>query len=248
MKVVLPDASELELPDGATGIEAARAIGPKLAEQAVLARVDGVDARPSPPALGGRAGPVPDDARHSGSRCALRAPPLDRPLARRGGHAPVSRRQDRDRPTDRGRLLLRLRVSRADLRGRSGRYRGGDAPRDRGGSRMDARGGHARRGCRPIRSGVPAVQGRAGAGCRRHDLALHAGRFHRPLPGPAPAGRLADTGAQADEPRRRVLARRREEHAAHADLRNRVLLAGRSRRTPRAARAGSGAGPPAPWS
>ena len=42
MKVVLPDASELELPDGATGIEAARAIGPKLAEQAVLARVDGV--------------------------------------------------------------------------------------------------------------------------------------------------------------------------------------------------------------
>ena len=41
MKVVLPDSSELELPDGATGLEAARAIGPKLAEQAVLARVDG---------------------------------------------------------------------------------------------------------------------------------------------------------------------------------------------------------------
>ncbi len=41
MKVVLPDSSELELPDGATGIEASRAIGPKLAEQAVLVRVDG---------------------------------------------------------------------------------------------------------------------------------------------------------------------------------------------------------------
>ena len=41
MKVVLPDSSELELPDGATGLDAARAIGPKLAEQAVLARVDG---------------------------------------------------------------------------------------------------------------------------------------------------------------------------------------------------------------
>jgi threonyl-tRNA synthetase len=41
MKVILPDSSELELPDGATGIEAARAIGPKLAEQAVLVRVDG---------------------------------------------------------------------------------------------------------------------------------------------------------------------------------------------------------------
>ncbi len=41
MKVVLPDSSELELPDGASGLEAARAIGPKLAEQAVLARVNG---------------------------------------------------------------------------------------------------------------------------------------------------------------------------------------------------------------
>ena len=41
MKVVLPDNSELELADGATGLDAARAIGPKLAEQAVLVRSDG---------------------------------------------------------------------------------------------------------------------------------------------------------------------------------------------------------------
>src|ERR671937_866457 len=41
MKVVLPDNSELELPDGSTGLDAARAIGPKLAEQAVLVRSDG---------------------------------------------------------------------------------------------------------------------------------------------------------------------------------------------------------------
>ena len=41
MKIVLPDSSELELPDGATGLDAARAIGPKLAEQSVLARVNG---------------------------------------------------------------------------------------------------------------------------------------------------------------------------------------------------------------
>jgi threonyl-tRNA synthetase len=41
MRVVLPDSSKLELPDGATGIDAARAIGPKLAEQAVLVRSDG---------------------------------------------------------------------------------------------------------------------------------------------------------------------------------------------------------------
>jgi threonyl-tRNA synthetase len=41
MKVVLPDNSELELPDGATGLDAARAIGPRLAEQAVLVRSNG---------------------------------------------------------------------------------------------------------------------------------------------------------------------------------------------------------------
>jgi threonyl-tRNA synthetase len=41
MKIVLPDSSELELPDGATGLDAARAIGPKLAEQAVLVRANG---------------------------------------------------------------------------------------------------------------------------------------------------------------------------------------------------------------
>src|SRR5205814_8661972 len=41
MKVVLPDNSELELPDGASGLDAARAIGPKLAEQAVLVRANG---------------------------------------------------------------------------------------------------------------------------------------------------------------------------------------------------------------
>ena len=41
MNVTLPDGSPLELRDGATALDAARAIGPKLAVQAVLARVDG---------------------------------------------------------------------------------------------------------------------------------------------------------------------------------------------------------------
>src|ERR1044071_268895 len=41
MKVLLPDDSELELPAGATGLDAARSIGPKLAEQAVLVRSNG---------------------------------------------------------------------------------------------------------------------------------------------------------------------------------------------------------------
>jgi threonyl-tRNA synthetase len=41
VNVVLPDGSKLELPKGATGLDAARAIGPKLAEQAVLVRSNG---------------------------------------------------------------------------------------------------------------------------------------------------------------------------------------------------------------
>jgi threonyl-tRNA synthetase len=41
VKIVLPDNSELELPDGATGLDAARAIGPKLAKEAVLVRSNG---------------------------------------------------------------------------------------------------------------------------------------------------------------------------------------------------------------
>jgi threonyl-tRNA synthetase len=41
MKVILPDSSELELPEGASGLEAAAAIGPKLAQEAVLVRMNG---------------------------------------------------------------------------------------------------------------------------------------------------------------------------------------------------------------
>src|SRR6187399_241258 len=42
MNAILPDGTSLELPDGATGLDAASAIGPKLAEQAVLVKADGV--------------------------------------------------------------------------------------------------------------------------------------------------------------------------------------------------------------
>src|SRR3954469_5902921 len=41
VKVFLPDGKELEVEDGAAGLDAARAIGPKLAEQAVLVRSNG---------------------------------------------------------------------------------------------------------------------------------------------------------------------------------------------------------------
>jgi threonyl-tRNA synthetase len=41
VQISLPDGSTLELPESASALDAARAIGPRLAEQAVLARVDG---------------------------------------------------------------------------------------------------------------------------------------------------------------------------------------------------------------
>jgi threonyl-tRNA synthetase len=41
MRVILPDSSELELPQGATGLDAAAAIGPRLAKDAVLVRSNG---------------------------------------------------------------------------------------------------------------------------------------------------------------------------------------------------------------
>ena len=60
------------------------------------------------------------------------------------------------------------------------------------------------------------------------DISLYTpGRLHRPLPRPAPPDLEADQGVQADRPRRRVLARRRAQQAAHPHLRHRVLLAGR---------------------
>ena len=141
MKVVLPDSSELELPDGATGLDAAAAIGPKLAKEAVLVRSNGDVARPAAAARRRRADPDPDHARQGRPGRPLRPAPLDRAPARRGGAAPVPGREDRDRAADRERLLLRLRVPGADPRGRPREDRGGDRPRAEGGARR----GRARR-------------------------------------------------------------------------------------------------------
>jgi threonyl-tRNA synthetase len=52
--VRLPDGSTKELPEGATALDVARAVGPRLAEAAVLARVDGTEVD--------LASPVPDGA------------------------------------------------------------------------------------------------------------------------------------------------------------------------------------------
>ena len=153
----------------------------------------------------------------------VRPAPLHRAPARGGGAPALPGRQGRDRPADRERLLLRLRVPGADPRGRTS---SGSRRRSAGSSRRAAS-GRVRKSARgseaALRRGGRAVQGRARRHRRRRDLPLHPGRLHRPLPRPAPAGLEADQGAEADGPRRRVLARRRDEAAADADLRHRVL-------------------------
>ena len=91
MKVVLPDNSELELPDGATGLDAARAIGPKLAEQAVLfARTDSVQDLRQPLARG-RPDPAPDDARHDDPDALAVLRHSSAHLLAEAVHAPLSR-------------------------------------------------------------------------------------------------------------------------------------------------------------
>ncbi len=245
MKVVLPDNSELELPDGATGLDAARAIGPKLAEQAVLIRANGQVQDLRLPLARRRADPDPDDARQGRPRRARRPAPLLGASARRGRDAPLSGREDRDRAADRERLLLRLRLPRADPRGGSRGDRGGDPARAEGRPRLGARGDLARRGEAALRASEPYKVELVDTAEGDISLYTQRGRLHRSLPRPAPAELEADQGAQAHRPRRRVLARRLGEPAADAHLRHGVLLAGGPRRVPRAARAREGPRPPA---
>ena len=203
-------------------------------------------ARPARAARRRRVDPDPDDARQERPRRALRPAPLDRAPARRGGAAALPGREDRDRPADRERLLLRLRVPRADPRVRSREDRGRDAAAS---SRKGAPGRARRSPARKRRKRFEA-EGEPYkvelVDTAEGDITLYTqGDFTDLCRGPAPAGLEADQGGQAHRARRRVLARRRAEHAADPDLRDRVLRPGRPRRAPRRARGGAGARPPA---
>ena len=131
-----------------SGLDAARAIGPKLAEQAVLVRVDGAPRDLRLPLADGeriqflttRDTADPDALyvlRHSSAH--LLAEAVRRLYPGREG---------RDRPADRERLLLRLRVPGADRRGRSRADRGRGEAR----ARRKAATGRARRSPAPMRS------------------------------------------------------------------------------------------------
>ena len=108
MKVTLPDGSPLELPDGATGADAARAIGEGLARAALGVRQNG-DLRDLDAPLS--EGPV-EIVTGQGPGRPLADPPRRRPRAGHGRPGALPGREDLDRPPDRRRLLLRLRVPR----------------------------------------------------------------------------------------------------------------------------------------
>ena len=181
------------------------------------------------------------------------ASPRHRPRAGGGGRGALARDQGLDRPADRGRLLLRLRVPQrrpADrVRPREDRGEDARARRRRRGLRAQRR--HGGGGPRALRVGGPALQGRAdrrprGRRGRGDGLALPQRALPRPLPRPARAVDWSDRRAEAHLARGRLLARGREAPDADPHLRHRLLQAEGPRRPPGADRAGQGARSPPP--
>ena len=210
MNVILPDGTELELPDGATGLDAARAIGPKLAEQAVLVKADGVPQDLRLPLADGATLQIlttrdtqdPDALavlRHSAAHLLAEAVRRLYPGVKVAIGPPIENGfyYDFDFPTP---------INDADLEAIEAEVQR-ELAEGRAWEREEIIG---RRGARAVRGRGRAVQGRARRHRRGRDLALHAGRLHRPLPRPAPADLGADQGLQAHLARRRLLARRLE--------------------------------------
>ena len=247
MKVVLPDRSELELPDGATGLDAARAIGPKLAEQAVLVRANGSTRDLRLPLADGDAIQIlttrdahdPDALyvlRHSTAHLLAEAVRRLYPGVKVAIGPPIENGfyYDFEFPEPIGDERPRGDRGRAP-RGRSPRAASGRARRS-----PATRQGHA---SRPKASRTRSSSSTPPTG----DISLYTqGDFTDLCRGPhlqnaAPIKAVKLTGLagaywRGDE----------TEHAADPDLRHRLLLAGRSRRAPRATRAGAHARPPPP--
>ena len=156
--MTLPDGKVLELPDGSSALDAARAIGPRLAEQAVLARVDGEPRDLRLPRARRRRAADPHDPRPRGPGRAVRPAPLGGPPPRGGRAPPPPRRQGGDRAARGERLLLRLRVPGADPRGgprrRSRRRSRASSPRDAPGSGQRSAATRRAHGSRPRASGT----------------------------------------------------------------------------------------------
>ena len=233
-KITLPDGSVKEFAAPVSVAEVAASIGPGLAKAALA----GSRRRQGRRHLAShRPRRVARHRHRQGCRRPRRAAPFDRAPSRLRGEGALPRRAGDDRPGDRGRLLLRLFVQ-APVHARGSR---GDREED-GGAREEGRAGHAqgdvaRRRRRVLQGAGRALQGRdhrVDPGRTGH-LALLRRPVHRSLPRPARAVDRQAQGLQADEGRRRVLARRLEERDAPAHLRHRLGDQGGSRRLPHSA-------------
>ena len=240
LTVTLPDGSPLELAAGATGADAAAAIGPRLAARRARDRGRRRASRPLRRA-----------ARRGGDRDRDRA---QRRARRRGGAvADPPRRRPRD--GDRGgRALAGDARSRSARRSTAASTTTSSSPTASGRARPTWSG--SRRRCaehieadEPFeRSDLPVAEAierfraadqpykveliedlvaRPGS---RDGVAVSKRPVHRPLPRPARALDRADQGVQAELARRRLLARRRAPPDADPDLRHRLSLPGGARR------------------
>ena len=215
MQVTLPDGAELDLPDGATGLDAARAIGPKLAEATAAVEVDGSLRDLRLPLTDGahlrilRVGD--EDAlrvlRHSTAHVLAEAVKHLYPTAKIaiGPAIDDGFYYDFEFPDGPPGEADLERIE-AEMR----RILGRGAVPDR--AQVD----DARRGDRALPRGGRAVQDRARRGTRggRGDHGVRAGRVRRPLPRSAPAGHQADPCVQADLARGCLLARRLAQQAS----------------------------------
>ncbi len=172
--VTLPDGKALELADGATGADAAAAIGPGLAKAALAVEVSQPDGEPTRPAP-----EVRDQVRDwpslpNGAQIAiLTAKSGDPSLAlirHDAAHVLASAVMElwpgvkiSIGPCDRQRLLLRLRLPRGRLHLRSGlpRDRSEDGRAREGGGDVRARGRLGAKRARALRAREPGLQGRA---------------------------------------------------------------------------------------
>ena len=229
MQVTLPDGTPLELADGATGADAAAAIGAGPGRAALAVKVDGATAGPRPPAARRRA--AGDHHRRARGRtrssssattpptCSAAAVLELYPGVKISIGPPIEHGFYYDFEFPEGVHVLRRR-----LRAHRG---AGCASTSRPTSRSSREDVPRRRGARALPRRGPGLQGRAdrGPGPRpghRDRLPLHQRPVHRPLPRPARAVDEAHRGVQAAVGRRRLLARRRRPPDAHPRLRHGV--------------------------
>ena len=209
ISLTFPDGAKRAVPAGTTGLDVAKSIAPSLAKRSVAMSLNGKLADLAAAHQGRRRDQIPHARGQGGARA---DPPRRRACDGAGRAGALSRHAGDHRPGDRQRLLLRLRARASRSRPRTCRRSKPRCARSSPATRRShARSSTARRAKKLFAEQGRELQGRDHRrdSRRRGDHALRAGRVARPLPRPARAlDRQGRQGLQADEDRRRLLARR----------------------------------------